>query len=204
MSVEEPKAKHLTPREWAEIEELWMLGDITLNELGERYGVNPSYLSRKLAERGIKKGSKKGEAIERVREAVAAQQAEKTAETLRKIEETKKEHYEYARTLGKLAFTLVAQRVKAGQPISLAKDDIRTVKEAMIALQIARNERWAILGLDKDDTQGEELTQLVIHEMTREEIEELRAHQRAQRLEDDIDEIDRLVESMGDEPPSVS
>jgi hypothetical protein len=193
----------LNPQQWAEIEELWAMGDSTLEELGARYDRNPSYLSRELSKRGVKKGSKAGIVQQRIKEAVHEDAVKHSAEVLRLARETKDEHYKFSRTISRIIFKLVADKIASGQPVSSLKDEIRVLKEAQQGIAIGRIERYALLGLDKDENAGEEKTTLVIEDMTEQDVAAER-QRHAAGFDDEIDEIERAIEGMSDGVDSVS
>lgn len=191
--------RRLTVSDWAEIEELWQLGEHTLVELGEKFGVTPEHLSRELAKRGIKKGTKAGVIKERVQELVANKQMERAAQNVERIQETKEDHYSYAKALSRMMFTIIATRVKNKQSVAGVKEEVRTIRDALQGMEIARKERYAILGLDKDEKAGDEITPLVIKEMTAEDVEQLRNRQRMESGDPDLAEVDNLIDSLGDD-----
>jgi hypothetical protein len=191
----------ITPREWAEIEELWAMGDVTLDDLANRYRSTPTYLSRQLSERGIKKGSKAAALKAQIQERVHEQQMQGSVEILRRIDETKEEHYKYAQTLSKLIFKLVAKQIQEKRPVSGIKDDIKTLRDALQALQIARNERWVTLGLDKDANTGQETTTLIVQEMTAEDEQAVRDKGRRSSLEDDVAAVEAVIQKLEKDTP---
>lgn len=174
------RGKKLSVKEWTEIEELWASGEVTLAELAEKFGMNASYLSQALAKRGIEKGSKADLYKEKYVEAIEEELVSDAAMNIRRIKETKDEHYQYSRTIAKLIYARVAQAVRDAVPVSTAKDDILTLKNAMSALQLARVDRWAITGLDKEPDAGDEIPVLPIEEFTDEEIKQLQQQQDAE------------------------
>lgn len=187
------KKTQLTPRDWAEIEELWTMGETTLDDLATRYKTSASHLSRTLADKGIKKGSKAAEAKVEIQERMHEEQITEAMENLRRITETKEEHYKYSKTLSTLLFRLVAKQLQNKAPISAIKDDVKTLRDALQALQIARHERWAVLGLDKDPDTGEESTTLIIQEMTHGDIEQVRQRYKGSVLADDVDAVEKEI-----------
>lgn len=176
MSEPESKEKRarLTPADWATIEEMWASGAVSLDQLAEQFLVNANYLSRELSKRGVKKGVKSKElaaaATEKVRETLVDVHAAK----IKRVAETKDEHYQFAQTLAKLTFQIIVNKVRNKQSIHGARDDIRTIKDAMMAIAIARDERFRVLGLDRDENTGDEIPALIVTEMTAPEIEAIR------------------------------
>lgn len=164
----------LTPAEWAIIEEMWASGAVTLDQLAEQFLCNPTFLSRELSKRGVKKGVKSKElaaaATERVRETLIDVHAEK----IKRIADTKSEHYTFAQTLAKLTYQIVANAIKERRQLSSVRDDIRTLKDAITTIAIARDERFRVLGLDKDQDLGDEVPTLIVREMTGAEITAIR------------------------------
>lgn len=190
---EAPKrGKQLSGREWAEIEELWASGEVTLNDLADRFGCNPSYLSQALSKRGVEKGSKADVYRTRAMEEIEEELISDAAMNVRRIKESKEEHYQYSRTIAKLIYAKVVQTVKENVPVSTIKDDITTLKNAMAAIQLARVDRWAITGLDREPDAGDEIPVLPIEEFTDEEIEEIQRNQDAELgIPSDLDRHNR-------------
>lgn len=195
------KKIRLSPADWATIEEMWASGTVTLEQLAEQFLVNPSFLSRELSRRGVKKGIKSRElaaaATEKVRETLVDVHAQK----MKRVAETKDEHYQFAQTLAKLTFQIIANKVKNKQSINGARDDIRTIKDAMTAISIARDERFRVLGLDRDENTGDEIPALIVTEMTAAEIEAIRNRHEGDSAEDDVsdEELKQFVEKIEQE-----
>jgi hypothetical protein len=189
------KKRRLTPAEWATIEEMWASGAVTLNDIAEQYLINPSFLSRELSRRGVKKGVRSKELAAAATEKVKETLVDVHAQKMKRVAETKDEHYQFAQTLSKLTFQIIANKVKNKQSISSARDDIRTIKDAMMAISIARDERFRVLGLDRDENTGDEIPALIVTEMTSEQIEAVRRRHNQEDIEITAEEIKNLVES---------
>jgi hypothetical protein len=190
------KGKQLSAKEWAQIEELWASGEVTLEDLANDFGMNPSYLSVALSKRGIEKGSKADTYKEMYQEKIQEEMISDAAMNIRRIHESKDEHYKYSRTIAKLIFTKIAQAVQNHQPISDVKDEIVTLKNAMAALESARASRWAITGLDREPDAGDEIPVLPIEEFTEEELQAIRREQDAQLgvADVNVDELQKQVD----------
>ena len=188
--------KRLTPTEWGQIEEMWASGDFTLVDLATTFGANASYLSQALAKRGIKKGSKSEIYAEAAKDETAKEMISDAAANIKRIKDSKDEHYKYATAIAKLIFARIAKAVNDEQPISDAKDDITTLKIAMAGIQLARADRWAITGLDREPDAGDEIPVLPIEEFTNEELDEIA------RLGDpdlEIADSDKTIDQLADE-----
>lgn len=183
-----PKGKRLSQKQWAEAESLWELGQVTLAELSEKYGKHQSLFWKHFSKRGIKKGSKAEVMKDRIHEAAVNAATEDMKLLQARIRETKDEHYKMAQALAKLTWSEVLTAKQSGTPFGAKLNDLRALDSAMNVLAKARQERYAVLGLDKDDFVDEEgLPELVISELTQEQIELLNARDASEELELDMD-----------------
>ncbi len=188
--------KRLTPTEWAQIEEMWASGDFTLTDLASTFGANASYLSTALAKRGIDKGSKAAMYVEAAKDKTAKEMISDAANNIRRIKDSKDEHYKYASAIAKLIFSVVAKAVQAETPLADIKDDVATLKLAMSGIQMARADRWAITGLDREPDAGDEIPVLPIEEFSEKDLEEI------ERLGDPdlmIPDSEKSIDQLADE-----
>lgn len=188
--------KRLTPTEWGQIEEMWASGDFTLVDLATTFGANASYLSQALSKRGVEKGSKAEIYAEAAKDETAKEMISDAANNIKRIKDSKDEHYKYATAIAKLIFARIAKAVNDATPISDAKDDIATLKLAMAGIQMARADRWAITGLDREPDAGDEIPVLPIEEFTQLELDEIR------RLGDpdlEIPDSEKTIDQLADE-----
>jgi len=165
----------MTPRQWAEAEALWEVGEVTLDDLAKKFSRDRTVFTRYFKKHGIVKGSKAAARKEEVKEAVAAAGIDEATVLASRIRETKEDHYKMASAVAKLAWAEVLTAKKESKPFSSIKDNLKALDNAMNVLTKARMERYAVLGLDKDDYVDEDgLPELVISELTAAQIEELR------------------------------
>ena len=165
----------MTPRQWAEAEALWEAGEVTLDDLATRFDKDRSAFVRYFKKHGIVKGSRAAARKDEVKEAVAAAGIDEATVLANRIRETKEDHYKMSSALAKLVWAEVLTAKKDEKPFSAIKDNLKALDNAMNVLMKARMERFAILGLDKDDYVDEDgLPELVISELTAAQIEELR------------------------------
>ena len=165
----------MTPRQWAEAEALWESGEVTLDDLAKRFNKDRSAFVRYFKKHGIVKGSRAAARKEEVKEAVAAAGIDEATVLANRIRETKEDHYKMSSALAKLVWAEVLTAKKDEKPFSAIKDNLKALDNAMNVLMKARMERFAILGLNKDDYVDEGgLPELVISELTAAQIEELR------------------------------
>ncbi|WP_186296784.1 hypothetical protein [Cupriavidus campinensis] len=184
------KGTRMTPKQWAEAEALWEAGDVTLDELARRFSKDKSILSRHFKNHGIVKGAAKEEHKRKVAEEVTRQAQEEAAVLAARIRMTKEEHYKMAEALAKLTWKEVLEVNKTGRPMSTALNNLKALDSAMTVLKKAREERYAVLGLDRTDfVDDSALPELVISELTNEQIEAMR-----DRQEDDDTSLPELSE----------
>ena len=194
----------MTPRQWAEAEALWEAGEVTLDDLATRFDKDRSAFVRYFKKHGIVKGSRAAARKEEVKEAVAAAGIDEATVLANRIRETKEDHYKMSSALAKLVWAEVLTAKKDEKPFSAIKDNLKALDNAMNVLMKARMERFAILGLDKDDYVDEDsLPELVISELTAAQIEELR-NRDEEGLEAGTAVIpDELDEVTGDEEDEI-
>jgi AcrR family transcriptional regulator len=172
-----PKTKHarLTPKQWAEAEALWESGEVTLDDLAARFGKHKSAFSAHFKNKGIEKGKRKEELKAAVKEEVARAAIDDATVLAARIKETKEEHYKMAAGLAKLSWNEILLAKQESRPVATALNNLKALDAAMTVLKKAREERWAVLGLDRDDALDEDgLPDLVISELTADQIEALR------------------------------
>jgi len=170
-------SKRMTPAQWAEAEALWESGQVTLVDLAKKFDKAEETFSRYFKKKGMKKGAKKEEHAEKVKERVADAIADDATVLASRIRETKEEHYQMARAIGKLTWREVLKAQTAGS-VAGSTAEFRSLREAMTVLKLAREERWAVLGLDNPDTENDaNLPDLVIQELTAGQIEAMQADQ---------------------------
>lgn len=165
-----PPKKQITEATWLQIEEIWAAGDTTLDELSARFKVSPSHLSVTLARRGVKKG----ERVESMRESVRHKMDEKAAEraviAAARAHETKEEHYRFSQTIAKLAMRVIAEHANAGKSLGLAVQPMRALREAATILEITRKERFIVLGIEGGEINPDDLPSLLVEEMSEKDI----------------------------------
>lgn len=193
------RQSQMKPKEWAEAEALWESGNITLSELSKRFGRAEETFSRHFASHGIKKGSKQAQSAEMVKEEVSKNIIDEAKVLSTRIRESKEEHYKMTTVITKLVMNEVLSAQKSGMPLEAKSNNIKALKDAMSVVKMAREERWAILGLDDPNTLNEdELPELMISEMTAQQIEEMHRRQE-QASQEFIDEMEGVLDSSSDE-----
>lgn len=172
---EKKTKKRLTPKQWAEAEALWAAGEMTKDGLAAKFGVSSHAVFLHMQKKGIKKGEKAEEHKRKVAEAVTSAAIDDATITAARIRETKEEHYKMSAALAKMSFNEILEAKRNGSPVAVAMNNLKAFDAAMNVLSKARQERWAVLGLDRADSIDEDgLPELLISELTAEQIQELR------------------------------
>ncbi len=190
-----PKKRNLTPKQWAEAEALWESGTVIYEDLVKKFGCSISTFERHFKKHGNVKGSKAAAAKKKVEEKLAAAAVDEATVIAARIRETKEAHYKMADNLAKLAFGEILQAKRDNQPVSVALNNLKAIDAAMNVVKKAREERYAVLGLDRPDAvDPDELPELLITELTAEQIKELRDR--------DMTELDDIMQAQKPAAPA--
>ncbi len=175
----------LTEKEWVKAEALYETGEMTQEEIAKKFNVHVATVRRRFSKNGIKAGSKAAAIKEKVNDQLGKERAAEIGLLLGRIRETKEEHYKMASGLAKLTWAEVLKAKQDGSPVSVAMNNLKALDTAMSVLKKAREERYAVLGLNGDEGDDDDLLpQLVVQELTEEQVEELRNGQ-----DDDLDDL---------------
>lgn len=193
MTKSDPGAKprYLTPKQWAEIEALWESGTVTIEDLVKKYGRARTTFERHFAKSKVTRGAKTAVAKKRVEEVIVKAAVDDAMILAARVRETKEDHYKMASGISKLIWREILNAEKAGAPLATTLNNIKALKEAATGLKAVREERWAILGLDRPDAvDPDELPELVISELTADQVQELRDRDHTElAVDDDIVDI---------------
>jgi predicted DNA binding protein len=195
----------LTPKEWAEAEVLWASGEWTEPQIGKKFGITTQAIHTHMKKHGVKKSSLAEEHKKRVLEEVTRQATMEASVAAARVRETKEEHYKMSSAIAKLAWNEVLTAKQNGSPVSVAMNNLKALDAAMNVMTKARQERWAVLGLDRPDAvDTDSLPELLVSELTAEQIEALRNRDDSgfedlpsdavQLASDDADADDAVVE----------
>lgn len=171
------KHGRITSADWMEIYQQVRNG-VSVAAIAKAYSCQKSTIYRKLKGARIKPGVAKSSA-----EAAAAE-AEREA-LIGKIRETKDNDYKFTSFLQRKVMHIVTEAEKAHKPMGAVMDDIKAVKAAIEAINAGTNNKWRILGLDKENSQADlVLPELPIRELTPAEMIIMRDRQALEDLDD--------------------
>ena len=82
-----------------------------------------------------------------------------------------------AEAISRLTFNEILKTKQEEKEFKVAKENIKTLLLAAETLKKCREERWIVLGLDKDVVDEDALPELVMSTMTEEQVRQLREAQ---------------------------
>jgi DNA-binding MarR family transcriptional regulator len=165
------KGKRLTEAEWQQIVAIWETGGVRARDIADQFHITAESISRGLKKRGAVYGRHATSAARRLIEA-ATDEFEVAA---RRARETKEDHYKISAYFAKLAAKKIQDAESGKTSYAQADEEIKALLGAMKVNSAARSERWAILGLDREDVfDPDTLPELSIREMTGQEVENVK------------------------------
>tara|TARA_R110000851_G_scaffold59347_11_gene137434 strand:- start:21583 stop:22233 length:651 start_codon:yes stop_codon:yes gene_type:complete len=196
------KHKRLNPAEWGQVKLLWEYGSHTLAQLSDKFGIRPDTIQRRLKDDGVSKGSKAHEVQEVQETAMHEEMAKQAAENTRRIVETRDTHYRYAEALARMTMSEVIKAKTDKRAMSTVDGNLAALNKAAKTLEVIRKERWVILGLDKEDGDPEDMDELLISELSQDQIDAMQREMRGLEYKDPLMdlEVDKdFIEETGEE-----
>jgi hypothetical protein len=171
------ESHRLTEAQWVEVVDLWERGEVRLDDLSARFGISAPALSKGLKRRGAVKGKRAGETAKAVSEALkdaAVEEALSGAELrAKRIAETRDQSYTWVEGIQKMTMQVLVEAKRDHKPFSVVAGDLKALRTAMNTIAMGRQERWAILDME-NEVDDQTLPELVIRDLTENEIEALR------------------------------
>jgi hypothetical protein len=165
-----------------------------LVELSEQFGVSTRALQMHFEKHGSVKGAKAAELAAAVKEQVFSDELEDKDLTVRRAKAAREAGYSNAVLVESLIISQLQLAMKDPAHALRAGSVIKMLHLAAGALERLHDLKWRSLGLDRDSVFQDELPVLRIEDLTREEIEKMRA----ERDEADDGLLD-LAEDGGDD-----
>jgi hypothetical protein len=175
---------------------LWETGEPTLAELSERYGVSTRTLQVHFEKHGTVKGSKAREIAAAIKEQVFGEMLDDPDLKLKRAKETREAAYRNAVVVENLVMAQLQEAQKDPATAYRAAAAIKSLSLAAATLERTHTLKWSALGLDRDSALSDELPVLILQDLTKKEIEQMRASQ----TEDDV-ALDLGVDSEKAEQP---
>lgn len=169
------KRRYPSASAWAEAEALWASGDVTLEDLAKKVGVSATSVSLHMKKHKVTKGEKAKEHSERISKQVADDILNEGTVHSQRIKETKEEHYKMASGLARLTWGEIVTAKNNGGGYAAIQQNLKALEIATNVLAKIRQERYAVLGLDKPDAvDATQLPELVIEELTADQVQQLK------------------------------
>lgn len=181
------RGSSLSVRQWLEITGLAKEG-ISPKKIAKLFKVTPATIYRGLKKRGVRVGAYVASAKE-------IEQNTARDRLVEKIRHTREEDYKRTEALQQLVLTTLLKARQDNKPYSTVQDDIRTLNTAIQAIRAGTDNKWRILGLDRENEDADRtLPELPVRELTDIEVEAIRDQQELEDIDDDPDAIDDLIE----------
>ena len=170
----EEKAKRLTEAERQEVCDLYAAGKMKVTQLAEKFGVTKSAISQLLKREGVIWASKVIEEVKAETDAMVKTSAERPLAFADKrqlrIEQVREESFEIVRRLRVAAYRKMGEAERMGTPIPTLKETMNVFKR-LIDMQIdASNHLLNDLLEANSHVNQEELPNIIIRDLTEEEI----------------------------------
>ena len=196
----ENKGKRITEAEWTAIVEAYELGLKGVVELANEYGCTRQNLSIRFKNAGVVKGSRAHEVKDAVKQvalnnaAAAAARAETFAEKrMAWIEETRQQGYQLIKQASGLAAKAVIDATRAGSSMASIDDDLKAIRRFQSIIIDGVEARLDTILRADESVDENELPQLVLSDLTAEEI--IAHHKNIGALDEDTD-IEELMQSV--------
>jgi predicted DNA-binding protein YlxM (UPF0122 family) len=198
-----PRGPKVTHEQWNEIEQAWAHGRFaTMRELAEQFGVPEPAVQDHLKHKRIRKGQAIEEYNRKLQEELDKKVQQEAKVLADRIAETREDHYKMASGIAKLTWAEIIKAKADGIPWAAAKSNLQGLEAAMKVLKLAREERFAVLGLDRPgaDDETEDVPELLVNELTQEQMDEMRQRGEQALFESDEEEVVELGADVADLP----
>ena len=199
---------------WSEIEALWESGDVTLPELEERFGISRRALQSHFSKHRTIKGAKAAQMAAAVKDRILTEALPDVDETIARAKATREAAYKNSVIIEELIMGQLAAAQKDPSQALKAASALKALSLAAAGLERLHQLKWKALGLDKNPTQSDEPTVLVIQDLTEQEIKAMQqrdhdededderpsAVPQADRKEEDEDDDGILIDTEASEP----
>jgi len=174
---QQKKHTRLSPSQWRRLGALWERGETTTVEISKKYDVTREHVSRKFKQLGFKRGAKVEEHAKTIQKAIEQEVKDDARVFADRIKETKEEHYKQVKLLNQLAMTEIAKAKQDGKEFAVCEPNLKALERAITINSKARQEKYSILGLDKDDAHDSDIPELTIRELTEAEVDDIKMEQ---------------------------
>ena len=183
----------LPASDWAAIRAHWEIGNITLSELSDTYGVTIRTIQAHLKKHGVERGSKAAAFAREVKEEVFAKELPEKDITVERGRETREVAYLDCVSIQQAIMRQVDEIKSNPENAYRAASVVKALGIAAAGIERLCTTRLRSLGLDYDDVQEDKLPVLEIRELTLEEVKAIRNGQGSDELNDNQTPISRTT-----------
>ncbi|MGF7163426.1 hypothetical protein FHS85_005089 [Rhodoligotrophos appendicifer] len=169
--------------QWAQVRARWEAGENTLEELSAEFSVSRRAVQAHLSKHGVVKGAAAAEIAASVREEVFSECLDNHDLTLSRARSTREAAYAHALTIENLIMTQLKLASDPSQ-VARASAGVRMLVSAAAGLERLHELKYRALGLEKADHLQDQLPEIIIRDLSQEEITELQA---AEEGDDDLE-----------------
>jgi hypothetical protein len=191
------KYQRLAPSVWAQICGEWEIGDVTLPELSDRFGVNTRTLQAHFSKNKVVKGSKAAQLASSVKEELFKAELAGKDDLIHRARETRETAYKNAVIVETLIMVQLELAQKDPSQAFRAAGAVKLLSLAAAGLERLHNLKWTALGMNQDSVIADDLPILIFQDLTESEIKEMQQGDGEDGL-DDPEASDEM------EPPSPS
>lgn len=170
-----------TARGWREKE------GMTVEAIAAHFKKSPSTIQKLFKRLGVKKGSKAHETAEKIEKKMDEEILTDTIIRTRRIKETREDTYRMSVMLTKLSMSEIVEAKKRGESVAQYTNSQKVYQIAMQTVKMGQEVRNLSLGIkDGEDPADENLPDLLLSELTPEEILAIQSNSAQQDMVDDI------------------
>lgn len=188
--TEKRKYRRLSESEWAEARALWEVGDSSLEELGAHFGISKRALQFHFSKHGLSKGSKAKELAAAVEKEIFRAELTDKDLLVERAKDIKERTFTNAQVIEKLVMAQLEQAQKDPSGAHKAASAMKMLSLASATLERLHHLKKTAIGLDKDPAIAEELPVLTFRDLSKEDLEEIRAGHEEKWGDDDVPDDD--------------
>lgn len=196
------RGRHLTAAQSAEAVSLWAAGNVTLEQLCERYKKDKSTLIRLFNKAGVAKGEKAEEQGKKIAQEIEKETVDDAAKFVKRVRETKENTYNLAAAIERsLAATYL--EIRKGAPAASKAGDVRVYLDMLKGLRLSQEQRYIVLGIvDGEKGDDDDIPDLNVNELTAEQIKASQQASMEESKQSDFDVAgdDMDIDLSDDEP----
>lgn len=164
------KWAHLTKAQIMEVIELVRAGEMSIAAIARRYQASHKTISNIAAKNGVVFGETRQKVADQIRAELETRAASRAVELAERVEATKEKHFIFADQLTRYQMHIISEAVKEKRAMGTITGDLKAIQFAAQNLKILREEKYAVLGMNEEESGDGELPSLVIKELSQEDI----------------------------------